>query len=208
MTLRLGRNPIALLLLVLVTGIASLTLFAAPARALTCQRTNVPNNGGFADFYHGTSDKYAHAIRDNGIDPGKGQAKTDFGRGFYLTVIRRQAEEWARKNFALDGPTVMHFRVPYGDLAAGPGSLCGRVFGSADAEYLGFVRHHRVNGPATGGAGYDFVEGPLLLNPREFVNGSPPVTGGQQDSFHTPKAAAILDGAFSDMYAVRSAAKR
>src|SRR5256885_7978263 len=159
------RNSVVILLLALV---ASLALFDSPARALTCQRTNVPNHGGFADFYHGTGERYAKAIRDNGIDLDKSSPKTDFGRGFYLTIKRAQAEEWARKNFALDRPTVMHFRVPYAYLVPGSRSLCGKVFGSANAEYLAFVRHHRVNGPPIGGGGYDFVEGPLLLNPRDF----------------------------------------
>jgi hypothetical protein len=40
---------------------------------------------------------------------------------------------------------------------------------------------------------YDVVEGPMLMNPRAFMNGNPPVYSGQQTSFHSPRASAVLE---------------
>jgi hypothetical protein len=47
----------------------------------------------------------------------------------------------------------------------------------------------RTEGPIHG---YDYVEGPLLINPQDFVAGAPPVTIGNQVSFHTEAGAQLL----------------
>lgn len=53
----------------------------------------------------------------------------------------------------------------------------------------------RTFSPPLGGEGYDFVEGPLMTNPFDFISGdNAPQTEGQQDSFHTAAGAALLDG--------------
>lgn len=43
-------------------------------------------------LYHGTNVDFRQ------IDIAKSKAFKDFGQGFYLTDIRKQAEDWAKKN--------------------------------------------------------------------------------------------------------------
>jgi len=166
--------------------------------AATCSpTTTVADASGFVDFYHGTSLAFARTIRDDGIDLSKGNPDTDFGRGFYITTDLRQAREWATKNFSGSIPTVIHYRVTRSQLT--PGGLCGLVFPSGNADFATFVRWFRDNAPPLGGAGYDFVEGPLLLNPSDFRAGLPPRTAGQQDSIHSARAVAIFDAGFVEL---------
>jgi surface antigen len=153
----------------------------------SCDNTVQPaNSSGMIDFYHGTSLASAQAIQNNGIDPSLGSAYTDFGAGFYITTDENQAVEWANRpsnNYV--NPTVMHFEVPAAILTNEV--ACGKVFQengkvAATEDFLNFVRTMRSTQPNPGGAGYDFVEGPLLLNPGPFLKGAPPITGGQQDA--------------------------
>lgn len=48
-------------------------------------------------FYHGTNNKSADSILNNGIDINKGRNDADFGLGFYMTEDFRQAQSWAKK---------------------------------------------------------------------------------------------------------------
>ena len=48
-------------------------------------------------LYHGTNVDFRQ------IDIAKSKAFKDFGQGFYLTDIRKQAEDWARKKSELLG---------------------------------------------------------------------------------------------------------
>lgn len=176
---------------------------SAPVGQPTCQNTVQPaNSAGMIDFYHGTSLEYAQAIVQSGINPSLGSGDTDFGAGFYITTDENQAVQWA--NSPTNGyvnPTVMHYRIPAAVLT----SLvsCGRVFEengkvAPTTDFLNFVRTMRTTKPNPGGASYDFVEGPLLLNPKAFLGGSPPLTDGQQDAiFAAPhNLAAVFDAGF------------
>ena len=53
-------------------------------------------------FYHGTNNKSADSILNNGIDINKGRNDADFGLGFYMTEDFRQAQSWAKKLFGDD----------------------------------------------------------------------------------------------------------
>jgi hypothetical protein len=173
----------------------------ATTSALSCQATlQQADSSGNITLYHGTDQAYANDIATNGIDLSKSSGNADFGGGFYITTNEYQAEEWAWKNFNFGVPTVVVYTVPAIDLK--PGILCGHVFSSADANWQAFVLSMRINQPATGGAGYDFVEGPLLLNPDEFKAGAAPIWGGQQDSIHTLKAVGIFNSHFSSTFTV------
>ena len=164
----------------------------ATTTARSCQATlQQADSSGNITFYHGTAEVYAKDIAANGIDLGKGSGNTDFGGGFYVTTNLNQAEEWAWKNFWDQVPTVLEYKVPAADL--NPGVLCGHVFSSADSSWSAFVRGMRTSQPSTGGAGYDFVEGPLLLNPRQYLAGAAPIWGGQQDSIHDQVSVNIFD---------------
>ncbi|MCP2323522.1 lysophospholipase L1-like esterase [Hamadaea flava] len=173
----------------------------ATTSAKSCQATNdLPDTGGTVDLYHGTSQAYAQDIRDHGIDIAKGERYVDFGRGFYLTTDLAQARAWAERNFADDHPTVLHFRVPLNALS--PGGLCGMVFNPPAAGtpgYLAYVRAMRTFQPLVGGADYDFVEGPLLDNPFDFISGTADARyHGHQDSFHSPQAISLLNQSLSE----------
>jgi hypothetical protein len=70
-------------------------------------------------------------------------------------------------------------------------NLSGRVFPGADSDYLDMVSSMRSGGPMHS---YDYVEGPLLANPRDFLAGKEPITFGNQISFHTENAVNLLNG--------------
>jgi len=172
----------------------------ATTPAVSCQATLQPaNSSGDITFYHATSEAFAKDIANNGINLSKGSGNTDFGGGFYITTNEYQAEEWAWKNFASGVPTLVEYSIPAVDLA--PGMLCGHVFSSANSSWQSFVLAMRTNQPSPGGAGYAFVEGPLLLNPNEFKAGAAPLWGGQQDSIHTLPAVSIFNSRFITTFA-------
>jgi hypothetical protein len=170
-----------------------------PARS--CQATDdVPDAGGFIDFFHGTSLANAQKIRDHGIDLSKGSRYVDFGKGFYVTTDLNQARTWAKTIFKDETPYIVHFRVAVTDLE--PGGMCGVVFpGYGGANFQAFVLAMRTFEPPVGGAGYDFVEGPYLANPFDFISGAAaPQVVGQQDSFHTARGATILTAGYKELF--------
>jgi RHS repeat-associated protein len=140
--------------------------------------------GDYIDLYHGTSAAGAASIRANGIDLTAGRPDPDFGPGFYTTQLIEQAEEWASRS---ENPEILHFQVPVSALE----ELSGRTFASADEDYSDLVMNGRTEGPMHG---YDYVQGPLLRNPQDFVAGAPPVTMGNQVSFHTEAGTQLLMG--------------
>ena len=137
------------------------------------------------DLYHGTAKKWAPGIRRDGIDLSVQRADSDFGRGFYTTNNRAQAENWAARN--ADGGAVLHYRVPRAEL----GKLNALKFDRADADWESFVMHNRTFGSMHS---YDTVEGPYLGNPEHALNGKPLVAEGHQLSFHTDSAVNMLNG--------------
>jgi hypothetical protein len=167
------------------------TCATTPARA--CQATEDPDTSGEIDFYHGTDGDSAAKIVANGIDLTKGDRWVDFGKGFYVTTDLTQAKRWT-KDMKFANPSVVHFRVPLAKLE--PGGLCGLVFSTMfpSSGFFATILSMRTFSPPLGGEGYDFVEGPLITNPFDFISGdNAPQTEGQQDSFHTAAGAALLD---------------
>ncbi|MDT0266885.1 RHS repeat-associated core domain-containing protein [Streptomyces sp. DSM 44915] len=142
------------------------------------------------DLYHGTFSAAADNIRTTGIDLSIGRAAGDFGTGgFYVTNNATQAQEWAARLAARRGGTaeVLHYRVPETEL----NRLSSLRFDSANSEWADFVLHHRGGGAMHD---YDMVEGPLLLNPDDFVAGlAPPDAGGHQIAIFTPDAVDLFN---------------
>src|SRR4051812_24573418 len=76
-------------------------------------------------LWHGCVKRNADAIIANGVDPTRGRPDRDFGRGFYTTTVRWQAESWAwDQSEKLEAgsrrssrPVVLRFRVPLDRLA-------------------------------------------------------------------------------------------
>lgn len=65
------------------------------------------------EFYHGTRKEHPDAILKNGIDPSRSAPNTDFGRGFYTSTNRAQAEIWARMKACENGdvPVVLKLTI-------------------------------------------------------------------------------------------------
>jgi len=139
------------------------------------------------DLYHGTAARYAATIRENGIDLTYGRPDADFGKGFYVTDNLEQAREWMKHQSHGEPGAVLHYRVPANELH----ELSGRSFSEPDAAWQDLVRAMRAQTAPL--HPYNWVEGPLLLNPQDFLKGKSPVTGGHQISVHTPDAVDLLN---------------
>jgi len=63
------------------------------------------------------------------------RSDTDFGKGFYVTKIQQQAQEWA----GVEGK-VLVFQVKESELRA----FSGLIFTKADNTWAEFVKHNRV----------------------------------------------------------------
>ena len=144
------------------------------------------------DLYHGTLDVHVRSI-DGEIDLSVCRDLTDFGRGFYTTTNRLQAEQWARNLAKRRGgvPAVIRFTVERDELAHL--ECLFFIRGSAAAsDYWSFVQycktivgdHHRTY---TGW--YDLVAGPVVASLEKQTV----VPDGDQVSFHTPNAIGVLD---------------
>ena len=88
-----------------------------------------------------------------------GRKKVDFGQGFYLTKLRRQAESWAQTIAERKGrnalPTVSVFSFDYDVVKSGGYRI--KIFESYNIEWLEFVVDCRRGGILQ--QEYDLVEG-------------------------------------------------
>ena len=152
-------------------------------------------------LYHGTTDDAATAISKpsrawpHGIDFDLCKPLRDFGRGFYLTTVLRQAESWADRKFRQHQKSkqaacsaVLRFEVDRNQLAPLL-SLCF-VTDNSNPDYWDFVYYCR-RGTRThllqNNKNYDVVFGPVSLGRQRFV-----IKDADQVSFHTEAALKIL----------------
>ena len=163
----------------------------------------MPWTNGPLILYHGTTDDAATAISKpsqaspHGIDFALCKPLKDFGRGFYLTTVLRQAESWADLKFnrhtksrKASCSAVLRFEVDRDQLAPLL-SLCFVTEGAGpNSDYWDFVDHCR-EGASThllqGDKNYDVVFGPVSLGRQQFV-----IKDADQVSFHTEAALKIL----------------
>ncbi|NJL27459.1 MAG: DUF3990 domain-containing protein [Thermoanaerobaculia bacterium] len=143
-----------------------------------------PVSERFLYFHHGTSAANAGSIRQRGVDIHRSRVRVDFGRGFYTTLNKAQAEKWAAQKFG-DSGKVLSFRVPASRLEV----LKGLEFAQASPSWASFVRHHRLGGSQHN---FDFVTGPALANPRQFALGWDPKAIGTQTVWSTEAAVELL----------------
>lgn len=147
-------------------------------------------------LYHGTIGPFADDIEKIGISLAKCGARTDFGRGFYLTTNSRQARRHANKRFKsrymLPAMTphrlnpVCAAMLEYTVDRLALGMLTDLVFSSPDAEWMDFVSHCRGRRPhiPRGTQGfYDVVWGPVSQ-----VGGLPFPPDVNQVRFHSQRA--------------------
>lgn len=106
-------------------------------------------------LYHGSNT----AI--NGIDLGRCRPYKDFGKGFYLTDIREQAQRMATRTARMysGNPTLTLFEFGLGE-AQGNG-LKVKVFDKPDREWAQFVMSNRDMNTAQPCHDYDIVIGPV-----------------------------------------------
>jgi hypothetical protein len=163
--------------------------------------TPTPWNNQDITLYHGTLAQHADSIVENGIDLKYANAKKDFGRGFYTTTMRREAESFAyrardaaRRNDPSARPGVVEFTISR-DSIAGLDCLwfVQGEFG-ADA-YWSFVFYCRSgqsgHARTVKGGWYDVVVGPVVASWRQRVV----LQGYDQASFHTDDAVRLLNSA-------------
>lgn len=145
-------------------------------------------------LYHGTLDTHVGSILQ-GVDLRRCKHLRDFGRGFYTTTNRGQAERWGNDlaaQVAGAAAAVVEFTVDRNRLA----SLETLFFvrGEATAvDFWSFVRFCRSSATDHGRAHapwYDLVAGPVTGSLRRQTV----IPDGDQISFHTAKAIAVLDG--------------
>ncbi|WP_405720908.1 DUF6531 domain-containing protein [Streptomyces sp. NBC_01537] len=144
----------------------------------------------YVDLYHGTTQSGADAIRKNGINPNFSGRNMDFGTGgFYTTNNRTQAEKWANRIAKQnnDTPAVLHYRVDKAELD----KLNNKKFTGKSDELDDFFYQSRIGNNKN--HGYDSVEGPMLLNLKDFMKWKPSVIGGHQIAIYTPEAAKIFN---------------
>ena len=154
-----------------------------------------------------TRDHFVDGIR-KGIDLKHCRTRTDFGRGFYTTTFRDQANLWAERAVTRkDGsrPAVLEYRVSWESLA--PLESLVFVRPEQDNEFFWSLVTHCRKSPkeaplldpvhshqyraADGRFWYDMVCGPVAAMPVRNRQVWPMY---DQFSFHTGRATAILDG--------------
>lgn len=151
-------------------------------------------------LYHGST----MAVRKPNVT--KGRAKTDFGKGFYTTTSRDQAEKWAqiKKERAGDDARAIVSVFEIDDTVLNSNEYQIMHFNGANVDWLDFVvgnRRGEVN------HGYDLVMGPvandkLYATISLYENGVLDANAAieqlnthqlfDQLSFHSPKSCSLL----------------
>lgn len=146
-------------------------------------------------LYHGTIEQHVQSVLD-GVDLRFAQSGRDFGIGFYIATLRREAEEWAGRSAArLKAiPAVIAYEVSRDALA----SLEALWFvrGAYENEdFWSFILHCRTapreafhHARKVNGGLYDIVIGPVTMGRQRAVIGD-----YDQVSFHTVRAVAVLN---------------
>jgi len=84
--------------------------------------------------------------------------RTDFGRGFYLTPVKTQAESWARRFLREGGAAILSsYEFPFEPGVEPTHGLRVREFGDHDEEWLNFISDCRSGKNV--GAEWDLVIG-------------------------------------------------
>jgi hypothetical protein len=166
-------------------------------------------------LWHGCTDLDRHGIEEQGgVDLAFSRLDLDFGRGFYTTTLRRQAQHWAVRRYdsrnvekVNNQPVVLRFGLRRFELAA-LRSLHFVLAGYDDTDYWSLVQHCRTSkagkgavpalvndhgGPTEemGNRWFDVVSGPVVADWRQRAA----LQGMDQISFHTNAAVELLNDA-------------
>jgi hypothetical protein len=95
------------------------------------------------------------------IDLSKAEENKDFGKGFYVTKFRHQAETWAKRKGKRNGTTGVVSEFEYSDNGF-IRSICKiKQFEGYNEEWLDFVVMNRDANNPNQAHDYDIVEGPV-----------------------------------------------
>jgi hypothetical protein len=131
---------------------------------------------GPIELYHGTLQVHAASIRLNGINPARGAAQTDFGRGFYCTTNRQQASDWADALAQSGGtPEVLMLKCDLDVIAQQ--EVLAFVLDNTASQFRNLVAHCRAtpasapgpvpdHGRGAAKSYYDVVIGPVVAWPQ------------------------------------------
>ena len=167
-----------------------------------------PHHHEFVDLYHGCTSSDKALIDAQGIQLQKCRVDTDFGRGFYTTTVKYQAQQWAWtryydpavRNASMNQPVVLTFRVARHELCK-LWSLCFVLGATGNDAFWSLVQHCRQSTPTTirdhkgpvvladETTWYDIVCGPVAAFWRQRYA----MHDADQVSFHTPQGIAILN---------------
>jgi hypothetical protein len=145
-------------------------------------------------LYHGAVAANVRSVLGR-VDVNQSRPDTDFGKGFYTTTLERQAWSWAwtlAQRVPGMAPAVIRFTVDRDRLAALDHLAFVRGHYEAD-EFWSFVFSCRGGSPhhgrKTNGGWYDVVVGPVTAFWQQRLS----LGDADQISFHTDRAAALLD---------------
>jgi hypothetical protein len=148
-------------------------------------------------LYHGSNCNF------DKVDISKSKDKRDFGRGFYATTLREQAEDWAEALFDRyrgDGIFIYELEL---DLT---GELSVKRFDGLSEEWLLMVQKNRTLGGVQ--HKFDIVQGPVandktartialyiagIINAHEAIKRLQSSHVNNQVSLHTPVALSHLN---------------
>jgi hypothetical protein len=101
-------------------------------------------------LYHGSNQNF------DVVDLSKSKDKRDFGRGFYTTILREQAEDWAEVLFdRYKGDGIFIYETEL-ELS---GDLSIKIYEGLSEEWLQMVRKNRTLGGTQ--HQFDIVQGPV-----------------------------------------------
>ncbi|GMO25970.1 MAG: DUF3990 domain-containing protein [Termitinemataceae bacterium] len=99
-------------------------------------------------LYHGSNKDFS------AVDFSKSKNKRDFGKGFYLTTIKEQALDWAKKQFdRFDGDDIIVYEYELLNIDG----LLIKKFEALSKEWIEFVMNNRTKGGLQ--HGFDVVQG-------------------------------------------------
>ncbi|GHU50389.1 hypothetical protein FACS1894200_09840 [Spirochaetia bacterium] len=101
-------------------------------------------------LYHGSNVEFST------VDLAKSKNKRDFGKGFYLTTLKSQAESWAIRmynRYGFENSYVYEFELTITD------DLRMKQFSGLTEEWLKFIAENRIKGGIQ--HNFDVVQGPV-----------------------------------------------
>jgi len=146
-------------------------------------------------LYHGSNTRFESPSLE------RSRNKRDFGKGFYTTTVKEQAEEWAKMLQLRFSGGAFVYEFELNNIAA----LNIKFFNGLDLEWLDFVKENRVKGGCQ--HNFDAVVGAVandktmqtitmymdgLYTAEEALNRLRYMSPNDQVSFHTEKALASL----------------